>query len=68
MSDCKNVLLPIGEKYTLTIAEASRYFNIGEKKLRNIVTTNSELVVTNGVKTLIKRKKFEEFLDNTSSI
>lgn len=68
MSDCKNVLLPIGEKYTLTIAEASRYFNIGEKKLRNIVTTNSELVVTNGVKTLIKRKKFEEFIDNTSSI
>lgn len=60
--------IPIWEKYTLTIAEASRYFNIGEKKLRNIVTTNSELVVTNGVKTLIKRKRFEEFIDNTSSI
>jgi len=61
--------IPIWEKYTLTIAEASRYFNIGEKKLRSIVNeTNSEFVITNGVKTLIKRKKFEEFLDNTSSI
>jgi excisionase family DNA binding protein len=29
------------EKYTLTIAEASEYFNIGEKKLRQLVQENS---------------------------
>ncbi|MCI8744607.1 MAG: excisionase, partial [Lachnospiraceae bacterium] len=26
--------VPVWEKYTLTIAEASDYFNIGENKLR----------------------------------
>lgn len=28
--------IPIWEKYTLTIEEASRYFRIGEKKLRKL--------------------------------
>ena len=28
--------IPIWEKYTLTIEEASRYFRIGENKLRRL--------------------------------
>ena len=28
--------VPIWEKYTLTIEEASKYFRIGEKKLRKL--------------------------------
>lgn len=57
-------------KYTLTIKEASRYFNIGEKKLRQIVQENNtaDFVLNNGIKILIKRKKFEQFIDDTSSI
>ena len=32
----KNVDIPVWEKYTLTIEEASVYFRIGEKKLRRL--------------------------------
>ena len=31
-----NTDVPIWEKYTLTIEEASKYFRIGEKKLRKL--------------------------------
>ena len=30
----RTISLPIGEKYTLTLKEASAYFSIGEKKIR----------------------------------
>jgi len=58
------------DKYLLCIAEASAYFNIGEKKLRKIIAENldSGFVVQNGVKYLIKRKNFEAFLDARSAI
>lgn len=62
--------VPICEKYTLTIKEASEYFGIGDKKLRKLIDENkgAEYIITNGTKYLIKRKKFEEFIDKTSSI
>lgn len=62
--------LPLNEKYCLTIEEASMYFNIGEKKLRKIVADymDSGLVLQNGAKVLIKRKKFEHFLNDITSI
>ena len=61
----------IKDKYCLTIDEAVAYFNnIGEKRMRKIVEENqtSDFIIQNGVKTLIKRKKFEAFLDRLSSI
>ena len=62
--------IPIKDKFCLTIDEAAAYFNIGEKKLRQIVTENlhSDFVMQNGVKYLIKRKRFEIFLDEISAI
>lgn len=62
--------VPIWKKYTLTISEASQYFNIGEKKLRQMVQENSaaDFLLNNGAKILIKRAKFEEFINETSSI
>ena len=62
--------VPIKDKFCLTIDEASEYFGIGEKKLRKIVTENlnSDFIIQNGVKYLIKRKRFESFLDETSAI
>lgn len=68
MQEQKNV--PIWHKYTLTISEAGAYFNIGEKKLRQIVQENStaDFILNNGVKILIKRLKFEQFIDEVSSI
>lgn len=62
--------MPIWEKYALTINEAVQYFNLGEKKIRQIVREyeDSDFIIHNGNKALIKRKKFEEFLNETSSI
>ncbi|MBO5279257.1 MAG: hypothetical protein J6B06_07190 [Lachnospiraceae bacterium] len=62
--------VPLWQRYLLTISEASRYFNIGEKKLRQIVQENSDadFILNNGVKILIKRVKFEQFIDCTGSI
>ena len=62
--------IPIKDKFCLTIDEASEYFGIGEKKLRKIVSENldSDFIIQNGVKYLIKRKRFESFLDEISAI
>lgn len=62
--------VPIWCKFALTITEASEYFNIGEKKLRHIVKENptADFLLSNGIKVLIKRVKFEKFLDETYSI
>ena len=68
MIDDKQV--QIKDKFCLTIEEASAYFNIGEKKLRKIVSDNldSGFIIQNGVKFLAKRKQFEKFLDDLTSI
>ena len=49
MIDDKQV--QIKDKFCLTIEEASAYFNIGEKKLRKIVSDNldSGFIIQNGV-------------------
>ena len=68
MIDDKQV--QIKDKFCLTMEEASAYFNIGEKKLRKIVSDNldSGFIIQNGVKFLVKRKQFEKFLDDLTSI
>lgn len=35
-----NTDIPVWEKYTLTIEVASKYFRIGEKKLRKLAEEN----------------------------
>ncbi len=62
--------VPIWEKFALTIQEAAQYFNLGEKKIRKLAQEHVDFgfVLQNGSKTLIKRKKFEEFINSTSSI
>lgn len=60
----------INEKYCLTITEAAAYFNVGEKKLRAIISEHAvaDFYLMNGVKVLIKRQKFEKFLDDCGTI
>ena len=60
----------ICEKYALTVAEAAAYFGIGEKKLRSMIEDYSHLglFIQNGVKYMIKRQKFEAFLNEASII
>ena len=71
MNDIKSIKLSVSEKYVLTKEEAMAYFNIGEKKMRFLIQEHIDdhtFVVCNGRKYLIIRNKFEDFLDNTSTI
>ena len=65
-----NTDVPIWEKYTLTIEEASKYFRIGEKKLRKLAEENIDAgwVIVNGNRIQIKRKQFEKILDTFDEI
>ena len=58
------------DKYLLSVKEASEYFGIGETRLRQIIQTNNyrDFYIMNGTKILIKRRKFEEFIDSISYI
>lgn len=62
--------IPLWVKFTLTIDEAVEYFHIGENKLRDIVNDypDSGFVLRIGNKTLIKRQKFEQFIDEMDSL
>ena len=69
MGEHKEVSVPIGEKYLLTIKEAAQYFNIGTKKLRRLAEENTDrFSVVSGNRFLIIRTKFERFIDETSTI
>ena len=64
----KPVVVPVGEKYMLSLVEASKYFNIGVNKLRRIAEDNlGKLSVLAGNRYLINRKNFEKFLDQTTT-
>ena len=55
--------LPISEKFTLTIKEASEYFSIGIKNMRRLAEENTDsFAVYNGNRYLIIRIRFEEYL------
>lgn len=61
--------IPFWEKACMTLEEASAYSNIGVNKLREL--TNDErcgFVMYVGNKRLVKRKLFENFVENTYSI
>ena len=62
--------LSVAEKYLLTIEEAAIYFGVGQKRLRRIVTENpnAEFLVSVGNRTLFKRKMFEEYIDNATTV
>lgn len=66
----KTTEVPIWEKYTLSIEEAADYFRIGQRRLRQMVTDNpnADFVLSNGNRIQIKRKLFEQFIDNATVI
>ncbi len=64
-----NELLPVSEKYMLTIKEAAAYFNIGVKKMRRIAEDNlGNIAVYCGNRYLVIRPRFEEFILNSPEI
>ena len=70
MNTTNNNTIPIWEKYNLSVKEAASYFNIGENKIRTIANENknADWVLWNNSKVLIKRKKFENYLNTVNCI
>ena len=61
--------VPIWHKCTLSIEEAVAYSNIGEGKIRELLNDSEcPFVLFIGRKMLIKRVKFEEFLEKEYSL
>ena len=68
ITDSKEI--PLWQKYTLTVEEASLYFRIGQAKLRRMISENedADFILWNGNRPQIKRKLFEEFVDRLNVI
>ena len=55
--------IPVWEKVTLTIAEASKYSNIGINTMQKLLKDpRCPFVLRIGRKYLVKRKEFEKYL------
>lgn len=56
--------VPIWHKLNLTVEEAAVYSNIGENKIRELMEQpDCDFVIAKGSHKIIKRKRFEEYLD-----
>ena len=61
--------VPIWEKSNLTLEEAAAYSGIGINKLRKITDDDDcEFVLWIGTKRLIKRRKFDEYIEKLYSL
>jgi hypothetical protein len=65
MSEVKQPVVPIWEKYSLSVEEAAEYYGIGEKRLRSIAAEhyNDGFILSIGAHVRFKRRLFEEYLD-----
>lgn len=65
----KEIEVAIKDKLNLTLEEAAEYSNIGINKLRELANRPScSFVIYVGRKRLIKRRKFEEFIESQIEI
>ncbi len=65
----KAIDVPVWCKANLTIKEAAAYFNIGENRLSTLASLpNCDFSIHVGRKVLIKRKKFEEYLETVQEL
>lgn len=61
--------IPFWEKSNLTLEEAAAYSGIGVNKLRELTNEEGcEFVLWVGSKRLIKKQKFNEFIEKSYSI
>lgn len=61
--------IPIWEKSNLTLEEAAAYSGIGINKLRQLTDDdNCEFVLWIGTKRLMKRRKFDEYIEKLYSL
>lgn len=65
----KTMDIPVWEKVTITKEEAAAYSNIGINKIDELMRNPMcNFVIYIGKKRLIKRKKFEEFIEKNIEI
>ena len=65
----KELELPVWQKMNLSVEEAAAYTGICKTKLREMSDKEDcPFVLWNGVKRLFKRKKLEEYLEETNCI
>lgn len=66
----KQIEIPFWKKYVMSVEEASQYFNIGENKLRKIISDqpDAEYLLWIGTRVRIKRTLFEKFVDTLETI
>lgn len=61
--------VPIWQKSNLTIEEAALYSGIGQNKLRELTSDeNCSFVLWIGTKRLVKRKKFDDYIEKAYSL
>ena len=61
----QSINIPIKDKLNLTIKEAVEYSGIGESTIRKLLHKKGcSFLLKVGSKHLVKRKEFEEYLDN----
>lgn len=67
---CKDeIFIPIWEKQNLTIKEAVAYSGIGETTIRSLLKErNCPFLLKVGNKHLIKKKKFDEYMEKINYI
>jgi len=64
-----SIHVPVSEKYALTLEEASAYFGIGVKKIKEISDAEDcPFVMWVGSRRMIKRKELEKHLSSVYSI
>lgn len=68
--DDRNFSIPVWEKYALSVKEAAEYFGMAESKLKQYVSDHRDapFVLKGGARLLIKRKMFEDFLNEHEEI
>lgn len=65
----RNIDIPVWKKVTITKEEAAAYSNIGINKLDELMRNPMcDFVIYIGKKRLIKRRRFEEFIEKNIEI
>ena len=65
----ESLQIPVWEKMNLSIEEAAAYSNIGILKIREMtLREDCPFVLWIGSRRVIKRKKFEEYIEKTFSV
>lgn len=69
LSSNSNIDIPISQRAVLSVREASVYARISRETLRELLRKpDCPFAIQIGKRMLVKRRQFDEFLDNTNKI